>query len=253
MAKSSKSEKSDRRQVIDDIRRKQKSAEKRQGRAIVGVCVLVALVIVGAAAYSPIKTAIEKSRYSGKDLADIGADADVCGEITEKEATGSGDHVPSAQQVTYEDAPPAFGSHWNEAGLAPAPITDRYYTADSRPELESLVHNLEHGYTILWYDETAADDSGEIAAIKAMAATLDANDTNQRLKFKATPWTEADTEETGKGFPKGQHIAFTHWRNDAAASKSYGVWQYCSEASGAALKDFMEKYPFTDSPEPFVY
>lgn len=253
MAKSSKSEKSDRRQVIDDIRRKQKSAEKRQGRAIVGVCVLVALLIVGAAAYSPIKTAIEKARYSGKDLADIGASADVCGEITEKEATGSGDHVDKSQQVTYEDAPPAFGSHWNEAGLAPAPITDRYYTADSRPELESLVHNLEHGYTILWYDETAADDSGEIAAIKAMAATLDANDTNQRLKFKAAPWTEADTKETGKGFPKGQHIAFTHWRNDAAASKSYGAWQYCSEASGAALKDFMEKYPFTDSPEPFVY
>ncbi|MEV5002680.1 DUF3105 domain-containing protein [Nocardioides sp. LML1-1-1.1] len=253
MAKSSKSEKSDRRQVIDEIRRKQKSAEKRQGRAIVGVCVLVALLIVGAAAYSPVKTAIEKARYSGKDLADIGASASVCGKITEEEATGSGEHVPSTEQVKYDHAPPAFGKHWNEAGLAPAPITDRYYTAGSRPELESLVHNLEHGYTILWYDETAAKDSGEIAAIKAMAATLDANDTNQRLKFKAAPWTKADAKETGKDFPKGQHIAFTHWRNDAAASKSYGAWQYCSEASGKALKDFMQKYPFTDAPEPFVY
>ncbi|KRB79641.1 hypothetical protein ASE01_23225 [Nocardioides sp. Root190] len=252
MAKSSKSEKSDRRQVIDDIRRKQKSAEKRQGRAIVGICVLVAFLIVGAAAFNPIKTAIEKQRYAGKDLADIGASADACGEITEKEATGSGDHVDKDQQVTYEEAPPAFGAHWNEAGLAPAPITDRYYTADTRPELESLVHNLEHGYTILWYDATAAKNSGEIAAIKAMAATLDANDTNQRLKFKAAPWTSDDAKETGKGFPKGQHIAFTHWRNDAANEKSFGAWQYCTDASGEALKSFMKKYPFTDAPEPFV-
>jgi len=253
VAKSSKSEKSDRRQVIDEIRRKQKSADKRQGRAIVGVCVLVALLIIGAAAYSPIKTAIEKARYSGKDLADIGAGADVCGEVTEEEATGSGDHVDKSQQVTYDHAPPAFGAHWNEAGLAPAPINERYYTKDSRPELESLVHNLEHGYTILWYDETIADDSSQVAAIKAMAATLDANDTNQRLKFKAAPWTSEDAEETGKDFPKGQHIAFTHWRNDAAASKQWGAWQYCTEASGEALKKFMTDYPFTDAPEPFVY
>ncbi|KRC46276.1 MULTISPECIES: DUF3105 domain-containing protein [unclassified Nocardioides] len=253
MAKSSKSEKSDRRQVIEEIRRKQKSADKRQGRAIIGVCVLVALLIVGAAAWSPVKTAIEKARYSGKDLADIGAPASTCGKVTEEEATGSGDHVDKSEQVKYDHAPPAYGKHWNEAGLAPAPITDRYYTEGTRPELESLVHNLEHGYTILWYDDTAADDSGEIAAIKAMAATLDANDTNQRLKFKAAPWTKADSKETGKGFPKGMHVAFTHWRNDAAANKSYGVWQYCSEASGAALKQFMTDYPFTDAPEPFVY
>ncbi|HWJ65972.1 MAG TPA: DUF3105 domain-containing protein [Nocardioides sp.] len=248
MAKSSKSEKSDRRQVIDDIRRKQKSADKRQGMAIVGVCVLVALLIVGAAAWNPIKTAIEKARYAGTPLDEIGAAASVCGEVTEKEATGSGDHVPTGTQVDYADAPPAFGSHWNEAGVAPAPITDRYYTADSRPELESLVHNLEHGYTILWYDQTAADDSGEVAAIKAIAASLDANDTNQRLKFKAVPWTSED----GAAFPDGQHIAFTHWRNDAAAQKSYGAFQYCSETSGAALEAFMAEYPFTDSPEPYV-
>ena len=29
-----------------------------------------------------------------------------------------------------------------------------------------------------------------------------------------------------------------------------GVWQYCSDVSGAALEDFMLKYPYTDSPEP---
>lgn len=248
MAKSSKSEKSDRRQVIDDIRRKQKGAEKRQGMAIVGACVAVALIIVGIAAYNPVKTAIEKARYSGTPLDEIGADADVCSKVETKVATGSGEHVPTGTQVTYEDSPPAFGSHWNEAGVAPDPAANRYYTADSRPELESLVHNLEHGYTVLWYDETAAEDSSEIAAIKAIAATLDDNDTNGRLKFKAVPWTKDD----GKAFPKGQHIAYTHWTLDAASQEQLGVWQYCSETSGAALEEFMRDYPFTDSPEPYV-
>ena len=248
MAKTSKSEKSDRQKVIDDIRRKQKGAEKRQGMVIVGACVAVALLIVGVAAYNPVRTAIEKARYSGTPLDEIGASAGVCGKVTEKEATGSGEHVPTGTQVEYPEAPPAFGAHWNEAGVAPDPAANRYYTADGRPELESLVHNLEHGYTILWYDESVADDSSQIAAIKAIAAALDDNDTNGRLKFKAVPWTKDD----GKGFPKGQHVAFTHWRLDAEAQKQYGVWQYCSEASGEALEKFMDKYPFTDSPEPYV-
>ncbi|WP_246086579.1 DUF3105 domain-containing protein [Nocardioides humi] len=187
MAKSSKTEKSERRQVIDDIRRKQKRADKRQGMAIVGVCVVVALVIIGAALYPKARDIVNDQKWKGKSVAEIGAGADVCGDITEKEATGSGEHVPEGQQVDYTDAPPAFGAHWNVAGVAPTPIGDRFYTADSRPELEALVHNLEHGYTILWYDKTAGDDSGELSAMRAIAKIMDANDTNQRLKFKVAP------------------------------------------------------------------
>ena len=70
--------------------------------------------------------------------------------------------------------------------------------------------------------------------------------TARSLGLKVVPWTDED----GKAFPKGQHVAFTHWRNDAAASKSYGVWQYCSEVSGEAVEDFMKDYPYSDSPEP---
>jgi len=252
VAKSSKSEKSERRQVIDDIRRKQKRADKRQGMAIVAVCVAVALVIIGAALYPKVRDMVNDRKWKGKSVAEIGAAASVCGDITEKEATGSGEHVPEGQQVDYTDAPPAFGAHWNVAGVAPAPIGDRFYNEGSRPELEQLVHNLEHGYTILWYDTTANDDSAEISAMRAIAKIMDANDTNQRLKFKVAPWTKADEKEVGK-FPKGQHIAFTHWRVDPDTQKQYGAWQYCTDVSGAALNKFMDKYPFTDSPEPYAY
>jgi len=248
VAKTTKSEKSERQKVIEDIRRKQKSADKRQGWAIVGVAVAIALVIVGIPLYSLVlKPLWEQNKYNGKPLAEIGAPASACEDVTTKDATGSGDHRPTGEQIEYDDAPPAFGAHWNESGVAPVSIEDRYYTKDSRPELEALVHNLEHGFTILWYDETAADDASMVGEIKAIADRLNDSDTNNRLSFKAAPWTKDD----GKDFPKGMHIAFTHWAADQATGKSEGVWQYCSEPSGAALEKFMKDYPYYDAPEPY--
>ncbi|HYG95454.1 MAG TPA: DUF3105 domain-containing protein, partial [Nocardioides sp.] len=167
---------------------------------------------------------------------------------TTKNAEGANDHRDEDEQITYDDAPPAFGPHWD----APESIDDRFYTEDSRPELERLVHNLEHGFTILWYDETAADDASMLGEIKAIAEKLDYSDTNNRLSFIAAPWTSDD----GGDFPDGQHIALTHWSiggDGDPAGEQTGVWQYCSEPSGAALQEYMEKYPFTDSPEPNAF
>ena len=56
-----------------------------------------------------------------------------------------------------------------EQGVAPAPFNRKFYTDKDRPELEALVHNLEHGYTILWYDDTIADDPDELNVIDAIA------------------------------------------------------------------------------------
>ncbi len=246
MAKTTKSEKSDRQKVIDDIRRKQKGAERRQGFVILAVCIAIALVIVMLAAFNPIRTWIEQRKYAGEPLADIGASPSVCGDLVTKDAEGSGEHRTTGEQISYDDAPVAFGPHWNEGGVAPVSIEKRFYTKDSRPELEQLIHNLEHGFTILWYDETAADDAGTIGEIKAMAEKLSYSDTNNRLSFIAAPWTSDD----GKDFPDGQHIAFTHWTADQASGKSEGVWQYCSEPSGEALETFMKDHPYYDAPEP---
>ncbi|PWN04453.1 hypothetical protein DJ010_02105 [Nocardioides silvaticus] len=247
MAKTTKSEKSDRQKVIDDIRRKQKSAEQRQGRAIVGAAIAVGLVIVGIPAYLYVfKPQWEQIKYNGKPLDEIGASASVCQDVTTKKANGSNDHRPTGEQIEYDDAPVAFGPHWNEGGVAPVSIEKRYYTKDSRPELEALVHNLEHGFTILWYDETAADDGATIGEIKAIADRLNDSDTNNRLSFIAAPWTSED----GGDFPDGQHIAFTHWSSDPTTGDSEGVWQYCSEPSGEALEQFMKDYPYYDAPEP---
>lgn len=250
MAKSSKTVKSDRQAVIDKLRKEQKGAERKRGFAIVGVCVLVAVLIIGAAAYKPIKDWWDGREVEQLSLSDIGAPASVCQDISTKKADGNQNHVPTGTPVEYTIAPPAFGAHWNEAGVAPAPFDRKFYSEQDRPAIESLVHNLEHGYTILWYDETLSDE--EVSQIRDMATKFDEGDSNMRDKFIAAPWTSDDGN--GAKFPKDQHVAFTHWsaggEGETDPAKQLGAFQYCSAPSGEALQEFMKKYPYFDSPEP---
>ena len=240
-----KQAKTDRQAVIDSIRSQQSRSESRRGMAIVGVCVLIAVLIVGAAAFKPIKDWWDLRSYSSAALADIGVAASSCGEPTTEKAEGNQDHVERGTPMTYPQSPPAFGSHWDVWDG----IERKLYAESDRPELGELVHNLEHGYTILWYDETIADDASAMDDLRGIASKLQST-TNLRAKFKAVPWTSAD----GEPFPDGQHVALTHWSVGGVGgtdpAKQVGVWQYCSAPSGAALEDFMEKWPYMDSPEP---
>ena len=67
------------------------------------------------------------------------------------------------------------------------------------------MHNLEHGYTILWYDDTIAKDLKQKDAIEAISKKM------SEERFIAAPWTSDD----GKAFPDGKHIALTRWTADA--------------------------------------
>jgi Protein of unknown function (DUF3105) len=252
VAKTTKSDKIDRKAVVEQMRKKQKGADRRRNFAIVGVCVLIAVGILAAAIVPIVKDKLDARKYDNTALSDIGAPASSCQDITTKKADGNQNHVPIGTPVDYTTAPPAFGAHWNEAGVAPAPFAKKFYTADERPELEALVHNLEHGYTILWYDSTIADDSTALDEVKAIADKFSGSSDDMRDKFIAAPWKS--TDEDGAKFPDGQHVAFTHWsaggQGETDPSKQVGAFQYCSAVSGAALEDFMKKYPYFDSPEP---
>ena len=243
-----KTAKTDRQAVVQQMRTQQKSAERRRGLAIVGVCIVVAILIIGLAAFRPIKNWWDLRQFRDTALDQIGAPATVCAKQTTKPATGDQQHVPDGQAIFYDDVPPAFGEHY----ATPDPMERKLYTDQDRPKLGTLVHNLEHGYTILWYDQTIADDDHAMNELRGIADKF-AGTTNLRFKFKAVPWLESD----GKSFPDGKHIAFTHWSAGGAdvagsgdTSKQVGVWQFCSAISGEALNDFMIKYPYMDSPEP---
>ena len=238
-------DKNDRRAVVDDIRRKKARAEKLRGLTIVGVSAVIAFLIIAVAAYAPVMRWWELRQFEGIDLSNIGAPASACGKVTTKDQSGNQDHVPRGTPVTYPDAPPAFGQHWDVWDE----MDRKLYTEADRPAVAELVHNLEHGYTILWYDETVAGDEQQMEDLRGIASKYAGTD-NLRLKFKAVPWTSAD----GKAFPDGQHVAVTHWTANTEENdgKQQGVWQYCSAPSGAALKQFMLDYPYTNSPEPTV-
>ena len=241
-----KSDKAERRAAVDQIRRQQQRADKRQGLIIIGVCAVIALGIVGVTAVPPVLSWWDERQYADKELSEIGAPASACQPIVTKKAEGEQSHVDPGTPVPYEDSPPAFGMHEN----LPEQMEGKFYDEDDRPNVEKLVHNLEHGYTILWYDESIADDDDQISMLRAIADKLGST-TDLRDKFKIAPWTSDD----GKAFPDDQHVAFTHWAAESkedgdAAGQSYGVWQYCSEVSGEGLEDFMTAYDYTNSPEP---
>ena len=208
---------------------------------VVGACVLAGLLIIGAAAFS----ALRSNEESDAPLAAVGAAASAagCQEVTTKGAEGAGDHVAPGTPVPYEDAPPAFGTHYD----APQPMARKFYTADDRPPVPTLVHNLEHGFTLLWYDETIAEDDEQLDAVRAITrkypATFGLED-----KFMAVPWTSED----GDPFPGGAHVALTHWSiggADGNPDEATGVWRYCESVSGEVVDEFVAQYPFTDAPE----
>lgn len=243
---------SDRRAAVDKIRRDAQRADQRQGRIIITVAVMIALLIVGGVAAPILINKWQMRSLTKLDISDIGAAASVCGERILKPAEGEQNHVPEGTPVTYTDAPPAFGQHeqvWDE-------ITRKLYTEKDRPNVEKLVHNLEHGYTVVWYDETVAADEEQMDQLRAIADKFKGED-DYRDKVKIVPWTEED----GKAFPKGKHVAITHWAKEAAeddaklaeaakVTEQAGVWSYCSKVSGDALKKFMVAYPYLNSPEP---
>jgi hypothetical protein len=233
--------KDDRRAVVEQMRRAQQRAEKRRTYAVIAVCVVVALVIIGLGAYPLIK---QKQAASGA-LADLGVSSAKAGcmPIKTKPAVGNQQHKAEGTDIFYPDAPPAFGPHYP----VPAPFARKFYTAQDRPKLEYLVHNLEHGYNLLWYDDTVAGNADALAVVKGIASKFD----GQKLvdKFIALPWTATD----GKPFPSGTHVALTHWSaagQPSDPSKQVGVWEYCAKPSGQAVSTFVKKYPYTDSPEP---
>lgn len=246
----------DRRETVEQMRKQAQAAERRRTLSVVAVCVVIALIIVGLAGYKLYQDNQEKGRLAAQGLEDIGASAQGagCTAILEEDASGAGEHV--SEPVDYETTPPAFGPHYDitaDSGV-------HFYDAEERPEVERLVHNLEHGWTIVWYDETVADDTDRMAVLKAAADKFDLEGTDPAFNVVIAPWTSDD----GEPIADGKHIAFTHWSvhqpvYDPAVfasgeqPASFGQSQYCDSFSGGALDEFMQKYPYDDAPEGFLW
>jgi hypothetical protein len=235
-----KSERDNRRAIAEQLRKQQARKERQRSLLILGACVVLVVGLLAAALVPYIKNLRQEKKIAGTPIAELGVKASAagCDPVQKKKATGNQQHLPEGQAIPYTDAPPAFGPHWGNflQGSEIRPM----YTPTDRPPLERLVHSLEHGHTLLWYDDTVKPGTKSYTAIKAMADKL-----GTASYFMVVPWTKAD--ENGKSFPSGKHLALTHW---TGPSSEQGVTEYCSAASGAVVKSFMTDYPTNDAPEP---
>jgi Protein of unknown function (DUF3105) len=234
---------------VEQIRREAQAAERRRTLLVVVGCGLVATLIVGAAAASYISRHHNATQYQDTPLADIGTSAAAagCSDIQTHDANGNQQHEVEGTPISYDQAPPEYGPHWPE----PATWTRHFYTADERPPLEQLVHNLEHGYTIVWYDDDIAGNNDAISQLQGIAAKFKGTNPNDPNSYKliVAPYTSGDPGS----FPAGKDIALTHWAADWSSGQprdQQGIAEYCSNVSGPVVEQFVRDYPYTGSPEP---
>jgi Protein of unknown function (DUF3105) len=227
----------ERRAKIEEMRRQQAAAERRKTAIFVGGSIVIGLGLIGAAvAPAVIKNINDPAK---KPLSSFGvsvADAS-CDAPTDDAAKGGGQHVgpgtqaPNELTVKYDTVPPSSGKHYQD----PMELERKFYQAKDRPKMERLVHNLEHGYTVVWYDDTVTGD--QLKDLENIASKI-GGDPKTR-KFIVSAWDPAYG-----AFPSGKHIGISHW------SAKQGHRQMCGKVSGAAIGDFIQKYPQTDAPEP---
>jgi len=237
----------DRRERVAAMQAAQKKAERRRLLVVIGACVAVLAIIAGAVAWA----IIGEQNSKDQALASISGDAAgaSCDPVTNDPATGSSDHVgpgtntPDVTKVDYATIPPSSGKHF----ATPAVDSRRVYTTADRPAVETLVHNLEHGYTILWYDPSV--EKTQAASFQALATHINAMK-EAGNKFLVAPW------DTSRGaFPAGKTYALSHWAADVdqstgKVSNQMGHRQLCGGLNTTVVEDFVKKFPWSSAPEP---
>jgi hypothetical protein len=235
-AKSSKISEKDRRARVEAMRREQQARERRKSLIFVSLAVIVGVGLVVAAALPAYLHS--RNDPAKKALASFGVSAASasCSAVKTTKNTNTDalrTHVADGTVEKYQTVPPSFGPHWATPVLSSRP----FYSVKDRPEMEQLVHNLEHGYTIVWYDATIK--GAQLSALKDLSTNARARSETAPSKFIVSAWDNAYGH-----FPAGKHLGISHW--GTATSHV----QLCGKVSGQAVSTFIKNYPAADSPEP---
>jgi hypothetical protein len=237
----------DRRERVAEMQAAQKRAERRRLFVVIGACVAVIAIIGAAVAWAIIGEQNKKDQALANISGDVAAAS--CDPVTNDPASGSSDHVgpgtdkPSVTKVEYSTVPPSSGKHF----AVPAVDSRRVYTVADAPQIETLVHNLEHGYTILWYDRSVEKE--QAAAFQALATKVNAMKESAN-KFLISPWDPAYG-----AFPAGKKYALSHWSADVdqatgKVSGQMGHRQLCGGLNTTVVEDFVKRHPWSSAPEP---
>ena len=231
-----KSIQADRQARVEQMRAAQKAKDRRTTIIVAVAAGAVVVVLIGL-----VFVTVRNYRQNNPDQVSLigvaAADAS-CDDVETDAATGVNEHVgpgtstPDITSVEYDSVPPTHGQHF----VQPQFPADPFYTAETRPAIETLLHNLEHGYTVVWYSEDLpAEQQDELKAISDLARDMD----ETGGKFIVSAWDTAYGE-----LPDDKQVALSHWGVES------GKRQLCGAVSGAAIEKFVLDNPYTDSPEP---
>ena len=211
----------DRRQRIEEMRKQQRASERRKNFLFVGAAISVALILIGAAVIPTVlhdraKKAKEKVGYQAKPTS--AETAAGCLGVHNDPPSPPGQHTTDAidyAKEKYGDTrggtppiPPTGGRH-NPVSLGD---TNRFYSLADKPRPERAVHNLEHGYIVVWYDSKLP--ASEVTKLEGMAKD-----------------------------PKLSRLIVVGWSGDLPADKhvvltSWGRTERCGTVSDAVVSKF---------------
>lgn len=163
-------------------------------------------------------------------LQDIGVHPMIsgCSKPTNEQVPDDIPKLQPNQTVKYPSAPPAFGPHREQ----PAVINDiGFHTLADRPPLESLVANLDAGWTIVYFDGRRLGPR-QVELIKEAAEVLRKDP--RYSQFAAVEWDAKDGDLPDQG-----PIVLTRWQKSPA---ELGHRSFCTEASGEAFRQWMAAY-----------
>jgi hypothetical protein len=228
----------DRQTRIEALRAAKRKSDRRRSLAALCVCLLGAGAVFGKSGYNWVEHQLDNPLKRSIAAFGVPLAAAGCGSITADRAAPAGQHVDEGTRVSYTTVPPTSGRHYDRQVSFDA---EPFFTTKDNPPVENLVQNLEHGYTVLWYDSNLPRNSQD--QIQGLARKL-RDDAIYQL-FIATPWDPAYGN-----LPAGKPIALSHWSGPTGANgPAYGHRLFCGQLSGQAVREFMDKFPATDAPE----
>ena len=124
----------------------------------------------------------------------------------------------------YSSLPATSGPHWG----SPSGFDWGVYST-AQPE-GGLIHNLEHGGIVIWYDPAAVTTEA-IDSLAAYVENQNASGVSGRYKFILSPWGGSD--------PLPSPIVATSWR-----------WMLQLDSADTAQIDEFAREHYGDSPEP---
>lgn len=177
------------------------------------VTIVVALVVTAVVVVAIVMQRGDSGSISG----DVGGSAAAanCTDVESPDDQGR-EHIPNDEtHPPYSSSPPTSGPHYE------IPAANNFFTEQLAPE--QLVHNLEHGQIVIWYNPDADEE------LLGQVETLFRQEPNATV---AAPYTDIEAP---------YEIALTAW----------GKLQMCEKVSQEVVNDFRREFQ-GKSPEPLT-